>query len=158
MQKLNLPTYDFRTKVVNEKTFIFDEIRKKFLVLTPEEWVRQNFMKYLILEKKYPASFFAIEKVVDLNGQQQRFDLLVYNRTGKPYLIVEFKAPSVKVSQAAFDQVVRYNMALKVDFIIVSNGLQHFICFIDYSKNSYEFLKEIPDYKDNCSNSGVGFS
>nr|WP_319267547.1 type I restriction enzyme HsdR N-terminal domain-containing protein [uncultured Draconibacterium sp.] len=144
MYKLNLPEYTFRTKAENTKTLIFDSIRKKFVVLTPEEWVRQNFIQYLIQEKNYPQNLMAVEKQVKVNQQQRRFDLLIYRRNGSPYLIAEFKAPNVKITQNAFDQVVRYNMALRVERVVVSNGMQHFACEVDYEKNSYSFLKEIP--------------
>ncbi len=146
MQKLNLPEYSFRLKEESGKQLIFDLIRKKFVVLTPEEWVRQNFIQYLISEKNYPRNLMAVEKQVKVNGKQRRFDLLVYSRNGQPRLIVEFKAPGVKITQDAFDQVVRYNMALRVDKVIVSNGLQHFACAIDYKTNSFSYLKEIPEY------------
>ncbi|MCF6356479.1 MAG: type I restriction enzyme HsdR N-terminal domain-containing protein [Draconibacterium sp.] len=146
MHKLNLPEYSFRTKIENGKQFIFDSIRKKFVVLTPEEWVRQNFIRYLKDEKKYPETLMAVEKQIKVNGKQRRFDLLIYSRNGQPYLIVEFKAPNVKISQDAFDQVVRYNMALRVEKVIVSNGLQHFACQIDYIKNSFVYLPEIPEF------------
>ncbi|MDX8339265.1 type I restriction enzyme HsdR N-terminal domain-containing protein [Draconibacterium sp. IB214405] len=146
MYKLNLPEYTFRTKTENDKTFIFDSIRKKFVVLTPEEWVRQNFIQYLIHEKSYPQNLMAVEKQIKVNQQQRRFDLLIYQRNGNPHLIAEFKAPNVKITQNAFDQVVRYNMALRVERVVVSNGLQHFACAIDYEKNSYSFLKEIPSF------------
>lgn len=144
MEKLNLPEYFFRTKMEDGKPYIFDANRKKYVVLTPEEWVRQNFIEYLKAEKKYPASLMAVEKQVKLNGMQRRFDLLIYSRNGKPHLIAEFKAPGVKISQKAFDQVVRYNMSLCVDRLIVSNGLQHFACEINYENNSYAYLPEIP--------------
>ena len=114
MYKLNLPEYNFRTKTENSKTLIFDSIRKKFVVLTPEEWVRQNFIQYLIQEKNYPQNLMAVEKQIKVNQQQRRFDLLIYQRNGNPHLIAEFKAPNVKITQNAFDQVVRYNMALRV--------------------------------------------
>jgi hypothetical protein len=146
MQKLNLPEYNFRIKEEGGKQLIFDTIRKKFVVLTPEEWVRQNFIQYLISEKKYPQNLMAVEKQIKVNGKQRRFDLLVYSRNGQPKLIVEFKAPGVKITQDAFDQVVRYNMALRVEKVIVSNGLQHFACAIDYQKNGFVYLKEIPEY------------
>ncbi|WP_321374275.1 type I restriction enzyme HsdR N-terminal domain-containing protein [uncultured Draconibacterium sp.] len=146
MYKLNLPEYTFRTKTENDKTWIFDSIRKKFMVLTPEEWVRQNFIQYLIQEKRYPQNLMAVEKQVLVNQQQRRFDLLIYQRNGTPFLIAEFKAPNVKITQNAFDQVVRYNMALRVKRVVVSNGMQHFACEIDYEKNSYSFLKEIPTF------------
>mgnify|MGYP002277461409 FL=1 len=146
IQKLNLPEYVFRIKTSGTKQFIFDTIRKKQVVLTPEEWVRQNFIQYLINEKKYPANLMAVEKQVIVNGNQRRFDLLVYNRKGEAHLIAEFKAPGVKISQSTFDQVVRYNMALHVDKVLVSNGLQHYVCAIDYKKNTYAFLPEIPEF------------
>ena len=146
MQKLNLPTYSFKIQNIKGKEQIFDSIRKKFVVLTPEEWVRQNFIHFLINEKKYPASLMAVEKKLLINKQPQRFDLLIYNRKGHPNVIVEFKAPAVKITQETFDQAVRYNMALKVKIIMVSNGLQHFACEIDYPNNSYLYLKEIPGF------------
>lgn len=158
MQRLNLPEYNFRTKTENDKTLIFDGIRKKFVVLTPEEWVRQHFIEYLKKEKNYPETLMAVEKQIAVNGMQRRFDLLVYTRNGQPLLIAEFKAPEVKITQETFDQVVRYNMALKVEKIIVSNGLQHFACEIDYSKNSYAYLPEIPVFVERCRYSGNGFS
>lgn len=146
MQKLNLPEYSFRTKIEGGKQFIFDSIRKKFVVLTPEEWVRQNFIRYLKNEKKYTETLMAVEKQIKVNGKQRRFDLLIYSRNGQPHLIVEFKAPNVKITQDAFDQVVRYNMVLRVEKVIVSNGLQHFACQIDYIKNSFVYLPEIPEF------------
>ncbi len=157
MQKLNLPEYDFRTKTEEGKVFIFDNLRKKFVVLTPEEWVRQNFIQYLKTEKKYPETLMAVEKQIMVNHNQRRFDLLIYSRNGQPYLIAEFKAPGVKISQETFDQVVRYNMALRVERVVVSNGLQHFACEIDYTKNSFSYLPEIPPYCEKCRNDGVGF-
>ena len=146
MQKLNLPEYTFRIKQENEKHLIFDTVRKIFVSLTPEEWVRQNFIEYLKAEKKYPATLMAVEKKIVVNGKQWRFDLVIYKRNGMPYVIVEFKAPDVKITQETFDQVVRYNMALRVENVIVSNGLQHFACEIDYKNNSYKYLKEIPEF------------
>ena len=158
MQKLNLPEYAFRTKTENGKELIFDEIRKKFVVLTPEEWVRQNFVKFLIKGKKYPEGLMAVEKQIVVNGNPRRFDLLIYLRNGQAHLIAEFKAPNVKITQDTFDQVVRYNMALRVERVIVSNGIQHFVCEIDYVNNSYSFLKEIPEFCERCRVDGQGFS
>ena len=158
MQKLNLPEYNFRIKTEEGKTVIFDAIRKRFVVLTPEEWVRQNFIQYLKTEKKYPETLMAVEKKVMVNQNQRRFDLLIYSRNGQPNLIAEFKAPGVKITQETFDQVVRYNMSLRVEKVVVSNGLQHFACEIDYIKNSYQYLLEIPVYCEKCRNDGVGFS
>jgi type I site-specific restriction-modification system R (restriction) subunit len=160
MEKLNLPEYAFRTKTEDGKKLIFDSIRKKFVVLTPEEWVRQNFIQYLIREKKYPESLMAVEKQIMVNGKQRRFDLLIYLRNGQPLLIAEFKAPGVKISQDAFDQVVRYNMTVRVERVIVSNGLQHFACEVDYPNNSYSYLHGIPEYCERCrvDREGQGFS
>ena len=158
MQKLNLPVYEFRIKTEDGKQYIFDTIRKKYILLTPEEWVRQNFVRYLAEEKNYPQSLMAVEKKITLNGKLFRFDLLVYNRNGKPNLIAEFKAPGIKINQNSFDQVVRYNMALKVEYVVVSNGMLHFACKIDYKNNSYEFLREIPEFCEKCKSEGQGFS
>ncbi len=141
MHKLNLPEYAFRIKKEGGKQYIFDSIRKKYIVLTPEEWVRQNFIQYLINEKKYPGNLMAVEKQIKVNGKQRRFDLLIYLRNGQRHLIAEFK-----ITHDAFDQVVRYNMALRVEKVIVSNGLQHFACEIDYVKNSFIYLPEIPEF------------
>jgi type I site-specific restriction-modification system R (restriction) subunit len=146
MQELNLPAYEFRIKTEGTKKYIFDLVRKRFVLLTPEEWVRQHFMRYLTEEKNYPESLMAVEKQITLNGKLFRFDLLVYCRNGQPLLIAEFKAPGVKISQDTFDQVVRYNMALKVERVVVSNGLQHFVCEIDYQQNNYKYLREVPDF------------
>ena len=144
--KLNLPTYSFRIKDEGEKKLIFDEVRKKFLILTPEEWVRQNFIKFLILEKKYPASLMAIEAGLKINQNQFRTDLLIYDRLGKPLLVVEFKAPHIKISQDTFDQIARYNIKFQVPYLIVSNGLSHYCCQVDPKKDNYYFLKDIPEY------------
>jgi len=148
MRKLNLPEYQFRLRKNKEsKTEIFDKIRKRFYVLTPEEWVRQNFINYLIQEKKFPASLMAIEKGLKLNGMTKRTDIVQYNKSGKPILIVECKAPEVKLSQDTFDQAARYNLSLKVDYLIITNGLEHYACKMDYKENRIHFLKEIPTYE-----------
>lgn len=146
--KLNLPTYSFRTTQESGKLRIFDEIRKKFLVLTPEEWVRQNFVRFLIEEKGFPAQLMALESGLKVNQNQFRADLLVYDRAGQPLLVVEFKAPTVKVTQETFDQVARYNMKFQVPYLIVSNGLSHYCCQIDFSTKTYSFLKEIPAFRE----------
>lgn len=158
MQKLNLPVYSFKLKNESGKEMIFDSIRKKYVVLTPEEWVRQHFIQYLIHEKKYPEALMAVEKKIVLNGQPRRFDLLVYQRNGQPLLIAEFKAPQVKITQDAFDQVVRYNMVLRVQHVVVSNGMQHYACEMNNIENSYAYLKEIPEFCDRCRRDGQGFS
>ncbi len=148
MEKLNLPTYSFNIKLIEQRKYIFDFIRKKFVILTPEEWVRQNFLKYLVEEKKYPASLIVVEKEFKLNNLSKRSDAVVYNKSGNPVLIVECKASSVKIDQKVFDQIARYNMKLNVDFLVVTNGLEHFCCQIDYIQKQYFFLKDIPNYSE----------
>lgn len=146
MQQLNLPPCAFRIIRRDTKPYIFDDVRKRFVMLTPEEWVRQHFIRYLADEKGYPQSLMAVEKQIFLHEKSFRFDLLVYRRNGQPLLIAEFKAPDVKITQETFDQVVRYNMALKVERVVVSNGMSHYVCEVDYQTNSYRFLKEVPPF------------
>ncbi|MGV8136398.1 MAG: type I restriction enzyme HsdR N-terminal domain-containing protein [Mangrovibacterium sp.] len=148
LTKLNLPSYSFRTRREADKTYIFDEIRKKYLLLTPEEWVRQNFIRYLTGEKNFPAALMIIERGLKVNGNPFRADLLICDRMGAPLLVVEFKAPAIRISQAAFDQIARYNMRYRVPYLIVSNGLSHFCCKIDFLSESYMFLNKIPDFKE----------
>jgi hypothetical protein len=147
MQELNLPTYQFRLKKENELAFIFDDIRKKFVVLTPEEWVRQNFIRFLIEDKKYPASLIGVEIGLKYNQLQKRADVLIYNKQGSPFLMIECKAPGVKISQDTFHQIAVYNMSFKVSYLVVTNGLDHFCCEMDYNDNSYHFLKMVPDFE-----------
>ena len=146
MQKLNLPIYSIKLKKEGNKTLVFDSIRKKHIVLTPEEWVRQNFIQFLIQEKNYPASLIAVEMGIDLLNTKKRCDIVLYNTKGLPHMIVECKAPSIKISQDTFDQIARYNMSLKTDLLIVTNGLQHYAGIMDYQNQLYHFLKEIPNY------------
>jgi len=148
MQKLNLPEYSFRIKKVEGKPYIYDSLRKKYVRLTPEEWIRQNFVQFLISEKKYPPSLIAVEASFKMNKNPQRADLVVFDRKGNPALIVEFKTSEVTINQQSFDQIVRYNMQLKVKFLIVSNGLKHYCCSVDYAENTYAFLPDIPDFAD----------
>lgn len=147
MQKLNLPSYDFKFKNSENKPYIFDYLRKKFMILTPEEWVRQHFVHYLMNEKKYPASIIALEKQLVINNRKKRTDILIFNRNGKPDIIVECKAPSIKITQNTFDQIARYNLKLNANYLIVTNGLQHFYCKMDFKNETYIFLNDIPDYK-----------
>ena len=144
MRDLNLPSYTFRTKNENGQDFIFDPIRKKFLVLTPEEWVRQNFIAFLISEYEYPRSLFKCEGGLTYNKLRKRSDILVFDRNGAPFFLIECKAPEIPINQKVFQQVSVYNQTVKAPFIAVTNGLQHFICKIDFEKSSYEFLEEIP--------------
>jgi len=148
MQDLNLPTYNFKLKSNENKTLIFDNIRKKYVVLTPEEWVRQHYIYFLIEEKGYPRSLIAIEKQLVINNRKKRTDILIFNTSGNPQIIVECKAPSIKITQATFDQIARYNLKLKANYLIVTNGLDHYYCKMDFEKESYIFLTEIPNYKE----------
>jgi hypothetical protein len=146
MRVLNLPSYKFKIKSSENKRFIFDNIRKKYIVLTPEEWVRQHYIYYLIHEKKYPISIIAVEKQLTLNGLKKRTDILIFNKEGTPEIIVECKAPSIEINQSTFDQIARYNMKLLAKYLIVTNGLQHFYCQMDFENEKYIFLKDIPKY------------
>ena len=147
MIDLNLPSFSFKFKSMENKLYIFDMFRKKYMVLTPEEWVRQNFAQYLIQNKKYPKSIIAIEKQLHINNLSKRTDILIFDKKGNPDIIVECKAPSVKISQETFDQIARYNLKLNANYLIVTNGLQHFYCKIDHQEEKYQFLSDIPDYK-----------
>ncbi|MCQ0110779.1 type I restriction enzyme HsdR N-terminal domain-containing protein [Zhouia amylolytica] len=144
MQKLNFSKYSFRFKSSENNIQIFDEIRKKFVVLQPEEWVRQNVVQFLIHEKKYPKQYINVEKLLKVNGLNKRYDALVYHPDGSINIVVECKAPSVKITQATFDQIARYNLTLKADLLMVTNGLRHYFCRLDYKNERYIFLNELP--------------
>ncbi len=146
MKNLNFPSYNFRIKNSENNTYIFDVIRKKFVVLQPEEWVRQNCIQFLINEKNFPVNLINVEKVVKINGLNKRYDIIAYNSDGSIFLIVECKAPEVKISQSAFDQIARYNLTLKASYLMVTNGLNHYFCTIDHNLGIYNFLKELPSY------------
>ena len=146
MPQLNLPNAVLKTKLVEGTTQVFDAVRKKYLVLTSEEWVRQHFIHYLNLEKNYPLGLMGVEKMVKDNGMQTRADIVLYSSEGKPNMIVECKAPKVKITQDAFNQIAKYNFKLRVDFLVVTNGMQHFCCAMDYENNKITFLGEIPSY------------
>jgi hypothetical protein len=146
MQSLNFPSYPFRLKSSENKTLIFDIIRKKYVILTPEEWVRQHVVHYLHTEKKYPLSLISVEKQLKINTLVKRTDVVIFNKKGTPEIIVECKAPNVPISQGTFDQIARYNLTLKANFLMVSNGLNHYYCQMDHEKETYLFLQELPDY------------
>lgn len=146
MQKLNFPSYAFRFKNSENKVSIFDEIRKKFMLMTPEEWVRQNVVRFLLEEKKYPKSYINVEKIIKINGLTKRYDIVVFQPNGKIFLLIECKAPEVPISQNTFDQIARYNMVLEAEFLMVTNGLNHYFCKMDYEKEQYKFLKDLPDF------------
>lgn len=147
--ELNLPPYAFKLHQKDGVVFIFDELRKKDLVLTPEEWVRQHFIRYLIIQKKYPRTLIKLEGGIKLNRLQKRTDILVFDQNGKAQVLVECKATSVKITQDVFDQAARYNMVHKVKYLVVSNGLQHYCCAMDYANNNYQFINELPEC-DKC--------
>lgn len=147
MEQLNFKTYPFRFKNSENKIAIFDIIRKKFILLTPEEWVRQHVVWFLIEEKKYPKSLVNVEKVITLNGLTKRYDIVVFNKNRSIEILVECKAPSVKIDQTTFDQIARYNMVLNANYLMVTNGLEQYYCQMDYINKKYSFLKEIPNYK-----------
>ncbi|HTX89100.1 MAG TPA: type I restriction enzyme HsdR N-terminal domain-containing protein [Bacteroidales bacterium] len=148
MQTLNLPTAELRLRETGGKPQVFDPVRKKFVSLTPEEWVRQHFIQYLIREKKVPSSLLAVEMQLTYHRLKKRSDLVVFGRKGKPLLMVECKAPEVPVTEEVFQQVATYNMTLKVPYLVVTNGLEHYACRIDIKGRSYRFLKEIPEYPE----------
>jgi len=148
MERLNLPTYSFNIKSEGERKYIFDGIRRKYILLTPEEWVRQNFIRYLSEEKQYPLSLFGVEMHFRINKLSKRGDIILFNRKGEAKVIVECKAPAVRINQKAFDQIARYNMKFRVDYLIVTNGMQHYCCRMDYEKGTYTYLEEIPSFED----------
>ncbi len=143
---LNLPEYEFNIKREHGGLVIYDELRCRFVALTPEEWVRQHFVHWLIAERGFRAGLMANEMSIIQNGIKRRCDTVVADRTGEPLVIIEYKAPTVTVNQKTFDQIVRYNMVLRARYLIVSNGLVHYCCRINYDEDSYEFLPDIPHY------------
>ncbi|HPR58345.1 MAG TPA: type I restriction enzyme HsdR N-terminal domain-containing protein [Bacteroidales bacterium] len=147
MEQLNLPFYQFTTRNAKGKEEIFDVIRRKFVALTPEEWVRQHFIHYLNTEKNVPLWMIAVEKTLIYNRMNKRADILVYSGNGKPLLMAECKAASVPINQRVFDQVARYNLTMRVPFLVVTNGLVQICCKINLDEASYEFLDDIPDYE-----------
>ena len=144
MPHLNLPKVALKTKSVKGTIQVFGQVRKKYFVLTPEEWVRQHFIYYLNKEKNYPMGLMAVEKMIKYNSMQTRADIVLYSREGRPNMIVECKAPEVKITQDTFNQIAKYNFQLKVDFLVVTNGIKHYCCQMDYEKNEITFLDDIP--------------
>lgn len=146
-KKLHFPNYSFRLKNSENKTLIFDVVRKKFVHLSPEEWVRQHTLHFLVEEKNYPISMLNVEKQIFLNRLSKRYDIVAYKPNGKIQLIVECKAPTVQISQETFNQIARYNRVLDSDYMMVTNGLHHFFCRMDYRAEEYVFLRDLPKYK-----------
>jgi len=145
MLELNFNRYAFRFKNTGERVQIYCETRKKFVVLTPEEWVRQHVVHFLLLDKKYPKSLVNVEKVLKVNGLSKRYDAVVFNPEGSIFLLVECKAPEVAITQHVFDQIARYNLKMDAQYLMVTNGLTHYFCRMDYESKKYIFLKDIPD-------------
>jgi hypothetical protein len=148
MRTLNLPTYSFKLKYSGNSEQIFDPFRKKFVKLTPEEWVRQNLAQFLINEKDYPTGRMVIEKSLQFNNMKKRCDILVYDHKTAPLVMIECKAPNVKIKKEVFDQIAVYNLVFKVRFLMVSNGMEHYMCVVDFENKKTEFMSNIPSYKD----------
>ncbi|WP_256007563.1 MULTISPECIES: type I restriction enzyme HsdR N-terminal domain-containing protein [Pedobacter] len=143
---LSLPQYPFRITLKDSRHYIFDEVRRKHLVLTPEEWVRQHFIQYLISRKNFPKSLIQIEGGLQLNRLQKRTDIVIFNSQGEKIMIVECKAPSVKITQATFDQAARYNSVHKTRWLVVTNGIKHCYAQIDHTQGSFAFVADLPEY------------
>ena len=143
MEQLNFPNYTFTLKNRENKTYILDLIRKKNLLLTPEEWVRQHCVKFLTNEKKYPKSLINVEKELLINNKKKRYDIVVYKPNGAIQVLIECKAPNINITQNTFDQIAKYNFKLKVNFLVVTNGMQHFCCAMDYENNKINFFESI---------------
>jgi len=146
MQQLQFPSYNFTLKNRENKPYIFDPIRKKYVRLTPEEWVRQHVLQFLIVTHKYPKSLLNVEKEFLVNGIKKRYDLVAYRPDGSIFLMVECKSPSITIDQNTFDQIARYNLKLNARYLMVTNGLNHYYCAMDYDAQQYQFLKELPQY------------
>ena len=148
MLDLNLPPFDINVKKTNNRLMVLDRLRRKYVALTPEEWVRQHFINYLITDKAYPQSLISNEIQINLNNQKKRCDSVVYDRELHPIVIIEYKSPDVNITQAVFDQIVRYNIVLKVKYLIVSNGLNHYCCRMNYDTQEFCYLPDIPQYDE----------
>ncbi|MEY8779857.1 type I restriction enzyme HsdR N-terminal domain-containing protein [Allomuricauda sp. XS_ASV26] len=146
MQDLNFPPYSFRIKNSQNRQYIYDGIRKKFVVLQPEEWVRQHVLRYLVFTKNYPKSLINVEKQLTINNLKKRYDVVVFNPDGSIFLLIECKAPEVNITQAVFDQIARYNLQLKSKYLMVTNGLAHYYCEMDHKNEKYMFLEDIPEF------------
>lgn len=148
MFRLNLPQYEIKIGEKDGKHTIFDFLRRKYVALTPEEWVRQHFTHFLIAQKGYPKGLMGNEVELHMGDKRLRCDTILYNKEGQPRMIVEYKAPTIQIQQKTFDQISVYNLLLHVDYLIVSNGLQHYCCKMDYNNQKYLFLQDIPDYEN----------
>ena len=142
--KLNLPNIEFKTKLVDGNIQVFDIVRKKYFKLTAEEWVRQHFIHYLNLDRNYPLGLMGIEKVIKYNGLRTRADIVLYDNHGRANMLVECKAPNINITKDTFDQVAKYNFNLKVKYLVVTNGLKHYCCEMNYIEKKISFLKQVP--------------
>lgn len=145
---LLFPAYSFKIQETNGKNYIFDDIRKKYILLTPEEWVRQHLLQYLLQALHYPRTLISIETMVRMNGMPKRCDVAVWNQQKKAILLAECKAPHIAIKQAVFEQTARYNLMLKVRYCIVTNGLQLYCYQLDYENNTYAFVNQIPTWRE----------
>ena len=148
MFRLNLPPYAIKIAEKAEKRLIFDFLRRKYVAMTPEEWVRQHFVHFLVEHKGYPKGLMGNEVELRIGEKRLRCDTILYNKVAQPKMIIEYKAPTIQLQQKTFDQISIYNLLLKVDYLIVSNGLQHYCCKMDYTAQRYIFLEDIPDYEN----------
>ena len=146
MEKINFKNYPLKIKISENKQYVFDEIRKKRVLLTPEEWVRQNCIQYLIKDKKYPTSLISVEKKISINSLTKRYDIVVYKSTGELIILVECKSPKVKIGQDTFDQISRYNLALRCKYLMVTNGLSNFFCKVDFEHKQVKFINDLPHF------------
>lgn len=148
MKQLNFPAYEFKLKKSGDGFQILDEFRKKWISLTPEEWVRQHTLRWIVTAKLYPAGLIAVEKRITINGMERRFDAVVFDRESNPLIIVECKAPEVRITEEVFDQAARYNLNVNAAFMLITNGLTHYCCKMDHANQAYSFLKELPEYTE----------
>ncbi len=148
MQELRLPGYAFKVRSAPRGEQIFDPVRKKYVALTPEEWVRQHFLNFLVEHRGCPVSLMKVERGLKFNNMQMRTDILIHDRDGGAIAVVECKAPEVKIDQNAFDQIFRYDRVLKVDFLLLTNGIEHYCCQMDHAKSTRTMINEIPRYEE----------
>ena len=147
MEKLKFPKFNLLVKSKENKNFIFDSVRKKWLVLSPEEWVRQHCIHYLLDNKGYPLGLMQVEKKLKVNKSEKRYDIIVFNKEGTINILVECKRPNVRITQKTFDQIAQYNLTLNSDYLMITNGLYHYYCKMDFEQKKYVFLEDLPSFK-----------
>ena len=146
MEELKFPKYNLQIRNIENKKYIFEPIRKKWLLCTPEEWVRVNCINYIIHTKGYPPSLISVEHQIEVYGLKKRFDLLVYNIDLSPFILIECKSPVVKINQKVFDQIIQYNLKLKCPYLMITNGLNHYFCNVIQNEKKIEFVDSVPSY------------